>query len=200
MCNLYATKKSAAEIARLFHVEPPHNLNFAEQVYPGYSGLVIADGDVRSMIWGFPFQQTSKKTGKLLKPKPVNNTRTDKLDTFFWRYSFEERRCLIPVSAFAEAEGPRGAMTRTWITLPGEEVFTVAGIWRDSEEWGACYSMLMTEANEQISTVHNRMPVILDSVSERAQWLEGTPRQAKEVCVPFKGELSIERTEERWAK
>ena len=200
MCNLYTTKKSAAEIARLFHVESQRSLNFAEQVYPGYPGLVIADGEVRSMIWGFPFQQTSKKTGKPLKPKPVNNTRTDKLDTFFWRYSFEERRCLIPVSAFAEAEGPRGAMTRTWMTLPGEEVFTVAGIWRDSEEWGACYSMVMTDANKQISAIHNRMPVILDRGSERTKWLEGTSLEAKEVCVPFKGDLCIERTEERWAK
>ena len=200
MCNLYTTKKPAAEIARFFHVESKRSLNFAEQFYPGYSGLVIADGEVRSMIWVFPFQQIRKKTEKPLKPKPVNDTRTDKLDTFFGRYSFEERRCPILVSAFAEAEGPRGAMTRTWMTLPGEEVFTVAGIWHDSEEWVACYSMVMTDANKQVSTIHKRMPVILDRASERAHLLEGTSRQAKEVCVPFKGGLCIEWTEEEWAK
>ena len=73
-----------------------------------------------------------------LKPKPVNNTRADKLETFFWRYSFEERRCLIPLEAFAEAEGQRGQMTRTWITLPDRDLFAVAGIWRESEQWGRC--------------------------------------------------------------
>lgn len=60
------------------------------------------------MIWGLPLQQTSKKTGKTLKPKPVNNARTDKLKSYFWRHSFEERRCLIPLSAWCEAEGGPG--------------------------------------------------------------------------------------------
>jgi hypothetical protein len=33
--------------------------------------------------------QKSKKTGEPIEPKPVNNTRADKLDSFMWRYSFE---------------------------------------------------------------------------------------------------------------
>jgi hypothetical protein len=41
------------------------------------------------------------------KPKPVNNTRADKLDSFMWRYSFAKRRCLMPVTQFAEAEETR---------------------------------------------------------------------------------------------
>ena len=43
------------------------------------------------------------------KPKPINNTRADKLAGFMWRYSFAEPRCLIPVTKFAEAEGRRAA-------------------------------------------------------------------------------------------
>jgi putative SOS response-associated peptidase YedK len=34
-----------------------------------------------------------------------------------------ERRCLIPVTAWAEAEGEKGSMTRTWYSLHGEEVW-----------------------------------------------------------------------------
>ena len=75
------------------------------------------------MVWGFPLVMKGK-SGQPLKPKPVNNTRADKLDSFMWRYSFRERRCLIPVTEFAEAEGPcaspaacgRGARA---ISLPG---------------------------------------------------------------------------------
>jgi putative SOS response-associated peptidase YedK len=39
------------------------------------------------------------------------------------------------VESFAEAEGPKGAKTRTWISLPDQDVFAVAGIRRWSEKW-----------------------------------------------------------------
>ena len=64
------------------------------------------------MAWRFLLVLNGAK-GQPLKPKPVNNTRADKLDSFMWRYSFQERRCLIPVSQFAEAEGGKGFKTRT---------------------------------------------------------------------------------------
>ena len=69
-----------------------------------------------------------------LTPKPVNNARADKLDDFMWRYSFAERHCLIPVTAFAEAEGEKGAKTRTWFSMPDNKLFAIAGLWRDSPE------------------------------------------------------------------
>ena len=59
------------------------------------------------MTWGFPLVLTGKQ-GQKLKPKPVNNARTDKLQTAFWCDSFARRRCLIPVSEWAEAEGQKG--------------------------------------------------------------------------------------------
>ena len=125
--------------------------NAAAEVYPGYPGLVFARGELRSMVWSFPLSMKGK-SGQPLKPKPVNNTRADKLDSFMWRYSFAERRCLIPVTKFAEAEGEKGAKTRTWFSLPDEPVFAVAGIWRDSDEWGPAYSMVMTEACIHVAT------------------------------------------------
>ncbi len=64
------------------------------------------------MTWGFPLAMKGK-SGQPLKPKPVNNARTGKLDGGFWRPSFQARRCLIPVTEFAKAEGERGAITRT---------------------------------------------------------------------------------------
>ena len=109
--------------------------NFSSEVYPGYPGAVIVDGGARSMVWGFPLVLKSKRTGEPLKPKPVNNTRTDKLDSYMWRYSFAERRCLIPLTAWAEAEGPKGSKTRTILSLPNADLFAVAGIWRSSDEW-----------------------------------------------------------------
>ena len=107
MCNLYRLTNTNAEVAHLFDavVGQVGNAGMGE-VYPGYTGLVVVRGELRSMIWGFPLVLKGK-SGQPLKPKPINNARADKLDGFMWRYSVAERRCLIPVSAFAEAQGGR---------------------------------------------------------------------------------------------
>ncbi|RDS75945.1 hypothetical protein DL238_14835 [Alteriqipengyuania lutimaris] len=199
MCNLYRMSRSVDEIARVFDLAAPLGLNVAGELYPKSNGLVIAEGALRSMTWGFPLAQKSKVTGEPLKPRPVNNARSDKLDSFMWRYSFAERRCLIPLTAWAEAEGPKGEMTRTWLSLPGEDVFTVAGIWRGSDEWGDCYSMVMTDAAGDAAAVHDRMPVILAG-EDRDTWTSGAQEDALGLCLPYQGALTIERTSERWAK
>lgn len=90
--------RSAAEIGSLFEVRVGEGANFGAEVYPGYPGLVIADGSAQTMVWGFPLSLKGK-SGQPLKPKAVNNARQDKLRTSFWKLSFERRRCLIPVSA-----------------------------------------------------------------------------------------------------
>ncbi|MBB3034071.1 SOS response-associated peptidase [Alteriqipengyuania lutimaris] len=199
MCNLYRMNRSVDEVARAFDLAAPLGLNVASELYPKSNGLVIAEGGLRSMTWGFPLAQKSKVTGEPLKPRPVNNTRSDKLDSFMWRYSFAERRCLIPLTAWAEAEGSKGEMTRTWLSVPGEEVFTAAAIWRASDEWGDCYSMVMTDAAGDAAAVHDRMPVILAG-DDRNTWTSGAEEDARALCLPYQGSLTVERTSERWGK
>ena len=208
--------KAHAEIARLFNASLGSVGNVGEEVYPGYPGLVVvapsAGGgqqassgggeartlELRSMVWGFPLVLKGKN-GQPLKPRPVNNARADKLDNFMWRYSFQERRCLIPVTAFAEAEGEKGAKTRTWFTLPDQEVFAAAGLWRDTPEWGPAYTMVMTEACQHVADVHDRMPVILRR-DDWADWLDGAPDKAGLLCRPYPELMVCERTAESWVR
>lgn len=136
--------------------------------------------------------------GQKLKLKPVDNTRADKLDSFMWRHSFAERRCLIPVTQFAEAEGEKGLKTRTWFSLPDQEVFACAGIWRDAPEWGPAYSMVMTEACIHVADVHDRMPVIIKPANH-STWLDGTADAALALCQPYGGAMTLDRTADLWA-
>ena len=197
MCNLYRMTKGVDEIARLFAAEPDRGANFAEEVYPGYPGLVVAEGRARAMNWGFPLVLTGKQ-GHKLKPKPVTNAREDKLRTAFWRDSFTRRRCLIPVSAWAEPQGKPGQMTRSWYSLPGGEPFAVAGLWRASAEWGEVYTLVMAESSPQMAEVHDRMPVIL-APEDWAGWTGGSQEQALALCRTWPGELIAEHTADRWA-
>ncbi|MBN9142485.1 MAG: hypothetical protein BGP00_04825 [Novosphingobium sp. 63-713] len=197
MCNLYRLNSKNAEIARMFEVREAASSNRSEEVYPGYPGLVVAGGFARTMNWGFPLIMTGKK-GQKLKSKPVTNARDDKLHTPFWRQSFEQRRCLIPVTAWAEPEGASGQMTRTWYRLPECDIFAVAGLWRASDEWGDVYTMVMVESSPRMQEVHDRMPVIL-APEHWHRWLTGTPREAFDLCRTWQGDLAPNRTDERWA-
>ena len=202
MCNLYRMAKSQDEVAHFFDaiaqdlsVAPGGNA--PELIYPGYPGMVLAEGELRQMTWGFPLNRTGAK-GQPLKPKPINNARSDKLSSPFWSASFRARRCLIPVSEFAEAEGPKGGKTRTWFALPGSELMAMAGIWRDSAEFGPAFTMVMTEANAHVRGIHDRMPVIL-APGDWTSWLNGQPDEAFALCRPYAGAMQITRTDEPWA-
>jgi putative SOS response-associated peptidase YedK len=188
----------ADAVARLFRARSAGAPNFAAEVYPKYTGIVVAEGEVRTMTWGFPRHAVSKKTGKPLKPTATNNARDDKLrGNPMWRDSFRDRRCLIPVTAWAEAEGAAGQMTRTWYSLPDQELFAVAGIWRPTDEWGNAYSMVMVDGCEQMADVHDRMPTIL-AEADWATWTDGSPDEAFALCQTWAGLLIVDRTLERW--
>jgi putative SOS response-associated peptidase YedK len=197
MCNLYRMTKGVSEIAHLFTVLPDPGANFAEEIYPGYTGLVVADGRARPMTWGYPLALKGRQ-GQPLKPKPVTNARDDKLLTGFWLPSFKSRRCLIPVTNWAEPEGGKGKMTRTWYALEEQDTFAVAGLWTPTVKWGDAYTMVMTEACAQMAEVHDRMPVIL-SRDEWSLWTQGTASEALALCRTYEAPLQVLRTQERWA-
>jgi putative SOS response-associated peptidase YedK len=197
MCNLYRMKGRLEEVASLFRAEVASGANFGEEVYPGYPGLVVAEGVARPMTWGFPLRlKTMKPTSK---PKAVNNARDDKLMSGMWRDSVTKRRYLLPVTQWAEAEGPSGKMTRTWYSLHGQELFAVAGIWRKTDEWGDCYSMVMVDGCTQMSDVHDRMPVIVKAEHYQL-WTEGPADDALALVQTCDDTLVVDRTSIPWVK
>ena len=177
MCNLYTERLGADAVAAFFGVKAPDvaSFNVPAEVYPGYPGMVVReDAGVRvlqSMVWGFPLRL--KTMSPTAKPKPVNNIADLRKPMWKGLAAKPHWRCLIPLTAFAEAEGPKGGKTRTWFSLKDRPLFAWAGLWRQSDEWGAVYSGVMTDCNEAIRPVHNRMPVLLLEEDYDA-WLNGS--------------------------
>lgn len=202
MCNNYTVRKSAAEVAAHFGVEPPdiRPFNAAQDVFPGYPGMVVRTDQGRrvldAMAWGFPRRLKTMKPES--KPLKVNNARDDKLYTSFWKDSFLNRRCLIPVTAWAEAEGEKGRMTKTWYALHDVELFGVGGIWRTTAEWGNAYSMVMVDGCPQMAEVHDRMPVLLRP-DQYEQWISGTSDDAFALVRTCHEELKVDRSAELWS-
>ncbi len=135
MCNLYSQTRNVDAIRRLFRV--PHNRSTQiaplQAIFPGHAAPVVRqaeDGEreLITMSWGFVLPQPGKA------PRRVTNVRDDKvLESRFWRQSFDERRCLIPVSAFCEPDDGKPAKWH-WFALKDPEdprpLFAFAGIWK----------------------------------------------------------------------
>lgn len=203
MCNLYTTRKSREEVAAHFRVDVPTASNAPDEVYPGTPGMVVREAQGRrilqSMTWGFPLRL--KGMSPTAKPKPVNNIADMRKGMWVGLARKPEWRCLIPLTAFAEAEGPKGAKTRTWFTVKDQPIFAWAGLWRESAEWGPVYSGVMTDCNEAIRPIHDRMPVLLHP-DEYDRWLHGSFDDLigfQERCYPDEL-IEVTRTEELWVK
>ncbi|HEV2651685.1 MAG TPA: SOS response-associated peptidase family protein [Rhizomicrobium sp.] len=204
MCNLYTVKRSAAEVAAFFGVTAAGAApNVPDEILPGYPGLVVREDQgarvLESMVWGFPLRLREMRPDA--KPKPVNNIADLKKNMWVGLARKPQWRCLIPTTHFAEAEGAKGRMTRTWFTVAGQPMFAWAGLWRVSDEWGKVYSGVMTDCNEAIRPVHDRMPVILHR-EEWDAWLNGTFEQCLELQQRvFPAELiEMNRTAELWSR
>lgn len=201
MCNLYTTKKSAAEVAAHFRANQPALFNLTDDILPGRPGMVVREESgqriLQSMVWGFPLRFKGMKPES--KPKPVNNIADLKKPMWIGLARKPEWRCLIPLTGFAEAEGEKGTKTRTWFGVRDQPLFAWAGLWRKSVEWGDVYAGVMTDCNEAIRPVHNRMPVILQP-QDYEPWLHGTLDDVtalQERCFPDEL-ITMERTSQLW--
>lgn len=205
MCNRYESG-SLDDAARYFRASPARRFNSGGgTIHPKDRGLVVLDRDgervIDQMTWGFPLVLKGKK-GQPLKPKPVNNARFDKLDGFWKRWTAPANRCLIPVTRYAEAEGPKGKKTETWLSVADRPMMAWAGLWRtnDDEEWGDCYTGVMTDAAPELAKIHDRAPVIL-AADDWETWLTAPLDDLYKFDRPWPAAaVKVDATDRSWVR
>jgi putative SOS response-associated peptidase YedK len=122
------------------------------------------------------------------------NARADTVATKpAFRKAFRRRRCLIVADGFYEWKKLDGGKQPYYIRLQDGRLFALAGLW---EHWNrgdspsdSC-TILTTDANEQVGSIHDRMPVILDP-GDYDLWLDPEVQDAKRLeplLVPYTGE------------
>lgn len=122
------------------------------------------------MKWGFQNEIISKKEMTL-----SINARSE---TIFEKKNFKNailnRRCLLPADSFYEW-GKYGKSKIPYRILPSDNVILfMAGIWQTYEHNQTLHSAFViatTEASQDLSDLHNRMPVLLDTPKKRENWL-----------------------------
>lgn len=204
MCNRYQPGERHV-IRNLFGARELREVNEGPAtVHPKEPGWVIyrqsGERVLEQMTWGFPVVLRGKQ-GQLLKPKPVNNARFDKLGAFWRRWAAEPaNRCLIPATRYAEAVGASGCMTETWLSVKDQPMFAWVGLWTNSDEWGRCYTGVMTDNAPELAYVHDRSPVIIDP-ADWDKWLTAPFEELAQFDRPYPAAtMNVEATQIPWVQ
>lgn len=129
--------------------------------------MLTSDEDgkhIKEMKWGI-----HRVVGPKLE-KDIINTRADKALSRFWAKNVRNYRCLVPATGFYEWKIVDGSKTPFFIHPRDRKVFSFAGVYSTDSEGNQSYSIMTTEPNNEMASIHNRMPVILPKEHE-GSWL-----------------------------
>lgn len=128
---------------------------------------------LQPMSWGVSMVLPGKKG---MVTKRVQNARDDKVwSSRLWRPLMQAQRVLVPVNGFYEWKREnRKLVAAYYITPSHQKAMFFAGIYKQPNDAEARpeVSIITTAANEQMSHIHHRMPVILATANEANAWLQ----------------------------
>ncbi len=178
MCGRFLLTSPGQVLAEQFSLsEPPADLHPRFNIAPSQTlGTIDArDGSRRwaPRRWGLvPHWAKDPEIGNRL----INARSETAAEKPSFRAAFRQRRCIVPADGFYE--WGRGAGSRRaphWFQPEAGGVLAIAGLW---EHWNSprgdileTFTLLTTEANECVSSVHGRMPVLLQAHHYEA-WLD----------------------------
>jgi len=180
MCGRYRRKSDKQRIAEAFGVtEGVDNLDLGpeEDIAPGSMQPVVSvNGDgqrqIELMRWGFK-----------LPDRLLFNARSEGIETSkFWKDAFLKGRVIVPADAIFEwKELLKGQKKQKYeITLPGQEPFGMAGIWKPwknpkTNQWERTFAVITGAPNELVQSIHDRMTTFLEP-RDYAEYLEASDR------------------------
>lgn len=185
MCGRYSLTTAPEALRRLFAFLNLPNLEPRYNIAPTQAAPVVraaGEAGARELVmmrWGLV-----PAWAKEISPSaPLINARADTVATKpSFRDAFSKRRCLVPADGFYEWREEDGRRQPFRIGMKGGAPFAFAGIW---ELWEGAraeptakptepvlsYAIVTTDANERLSPIHDRMPVIL-AREDYSTWLD----------------------------
>ena len=151
---------------------------------------------LRPMRWGFiPHWYKTPSDGPLL----INARAETIAEKPAFRSACRERRCLVPASGFYEWTKDKDGKRLPWYIYPSEgEILAFAGVWqvweKGDEPLTTC-AIVTTDANEAVSAIHHRMPVVL-APEDWPKWLGEDGKGAATLMRPApKAALAFHRVD-----
>lgn len=175
MCGRFVLTSDAQTVQQEFNLDSLPQLAPRYNIAPSQPVAIITNDAPQKLTivqWGLiPGWSKDPKIGY----KMINARSEGVEEKPSFRTPFKYRRCLIPSSGFYEWVKTDDGKQPYFIRLPEKDVFSFAGLWEiwhnpEGDEIWTC-TILTTEANDKISKLHHRMPVILDK-DLRDIWLD----------------------------
>ena len=145
-------------------------------VAPGQEVIsIINDGSknrVGLLKWGFipPFTKDEKNSYSTINAKA--ETLHEKPS---FKGSFEHKRCIILADGFYEWKRDKDQKQPLRVLMKDKKIFPIAGLWSTytKSDGSKLYTttIITTQANELMTDIHDRMPVIL-SEDNKKKWLD----------------------------
>ena len=109
-------------------------------------------------------------------PKPINARAETLAEKPTFRQLLDRRRCLVLTDSFYEWQATPAGKVPHRILLRDERPFAFAGLWdewldRATGELHPTFTIITTEPNALMASIHNRMPVILPDRAAEQAWL-----------------------------
>lgn len=178
MCGRFTLTASGEELAEAFELDEVPALAPRYNIAPSQPVAVVRQdpGGTRrlsTLIWGL------LPPGSLEGDRPFINARAETAgERPSFRDAYTHRRCLVAADGFYEWEGTGRRRQPWYVRLASGRAFAFAGLWeppRSADAPGTC-SLLTTEPNDLVRTIHDRMPVIL-AAEDTGAWLD--PRRQR---------------------
>jgi len=195
MCGRFTLRTPAADIERAFDVTVPEvesRYNIAP-TQPVMGVRQKPDGKRREVValrWGLvPSWADDVKIGSRM----INARAETVARKPAFRKAFARRRCLIVADGFYEWQETEGKKQPYYIHKKGDGPYAFAGLWehweRDRQAVDSC-TIVVTEANELLAPIHDRMPVIVPP-DDYEDWLDPASDQKRleAILQPFPSEL-----------
>lgn len=191
MCGRYTLVKPAKEISERFGVDVGKGYQARYNVAPTQLMPVITSDSPEGLSWFYWGLIPAWSKDKAVSLKLINARAETLEEKASFRNALKRRRCLIPADGFYEWK-PVGKKSKVpyRITLLQEELFAFAGLWEEYEnEEGQMmhtFTIVTTEANDSLQSLHSRMPVILNKQAEKVWLNPATESDAlKEILKPY---------------
>ena len=198
MCSRYFLDADGNIIAYTFRVPVHDRIRRRFNIAPTQEAPVIRRDEqggraVAMLRWGLvPFWAKDLTIGGKL----INARCETVAEKPAFRAAFKSRRCVIPASGFFEWTGEPKHRVPHAITLEGRPLITFAGLWESWKDAGGrvveSYTIITTPANRFMSSMHDRMPAIVEPADIDA-WMSGSPEDAWKLIAPYAEEPMRER-------
>ena len=178
MCGRFTQTASPQVIAEHFHLdEPPlftprYNIAPSQQVASIHLNFAASKRECVVLRWGLiPSWAKDPKIGN----QCINAKAETVAEKPAFRAAFKKRRCLVIADGFYEWQLHGKQKQPMRIGLRDRRPFAFAGLWEhwqpsEGEPIESC-TIITTQPNALMESIHNRMPVILDA-KDYAAWLD----------------------------